>query len=71
MQSIGALASTGDVARLLGLPEGRIHDGIRRRKINPPQFKVAGKYVWTEDDIGRARAALLPVVMSDDSGAGQ
>jgi hypothetical protein len=50
--------STGEVATLLGATEPRLNDLIRRGKIAPAPPISAGRRLWADDDVARARAAL-------------
>ncbi len=47
---------TAEVARLLAVPEWRLHDVVRRGEAAP--LVVAGRRLWSADDVARARAAL-------------
>lgn len=42
-------ASTGQIAVLLGVPEPRLNDLIRRHKIDPPPAIAAGRRRWERD----------------------
>jgi hypothetical protein len=50
---------TPELCRLLGVPYGRLANHIRNGKIVPlPAKDSSGDYVWTAEDIRRARKAL-------------
>ncbi len=49
--------TTGEIARLLDVPEYALQNLIRHRIIEPPEL-VVGRRCWTEDDMDRARNAL-------------
>jgi DNA-binding transcriptional MerR regulator len=51
-------SKTKAVADLLGITYHRLFELIRSNKITPPQKDSSGDYVWTEQDIERARQAL-------------
>ncbi len=51
-------ASTGDVARALGITEPRLNDLVRLNKIDPPPPVVAGRRQWGADHIAQAAAEL-------------
>jgi hypothetical protein len=45
-------------AKQLGVPVHRLATLIRFEKITPPSKDSSGDYVWTAEDIERARAAM-------------
>ncbi len=49
---------TPAAARELGITYHRLIGLIRFDKIEPPARDSSGDYVWTDDDLERARAAL-------------
>ena len=49
---------TIEVARILGVPDYRLHASIRYGRIMAPVKDGSGDYVWTEADIEAARQAL-------------
>jgi hypothetical protein len=49
---------TVGVARLLGVNYQRLWNLIRSGRLDPPRKDESGDYVWDNDDIDRARAAL-------------
>jgi hypothetical protein len=49
---------TTSVARLLDVPYSRLFDLLRSRQLAAPQKDSSGDYIWTDEDIERARAAL-------------
>lgn len=51
-------ATTGQVAELLGVPEPRLSDLIRRHKISPPPAIVVGRRQWGADHVRQAAHAL-------------
>jgi DNA-binding transcriptional MerR regulator len=53
-----AFFKTKAVADLLGITYHRLFELIRSNKIPSPQKDSSGDYVWTEQDIERARHAL-------------
>jgi hypothetical protein len=46
------------VADQLGVPYWRLFDLIRSRRLVAPDKDSSGDYVWTSDDVERARQAL-------------
>ena len=46
------------VASQLNVPDHRLHYLLRGNKIAPPQKDSSGDYVWTPEDVERARHAL-------------
>lgn len=55
-------ASTGEVARFLGVTEPRLNDLIRRARIAPLPPVAAGRRVWSPDHIVAAAVACgIPV----------
>lgn len=50
--------STGQVAELLGVPEPKLNDLIRRRKLNRPPDVAAGRRIWLPVHIRQAADAL-------------
>ncbi len=54
--------STGQAARLLGVPEPKLNDLVRRHKIDPPPAVIAGRRQWDHQHVVQAATALgLPV----------
>jgi hypothetical protein len=51
-------AKSAAVARLLNCPYGKLFYLIRTDRLQAPEKDSSGDYVWTPDDIARARAAL-------------
>ncbi len=49
---------TGAAADEIGVPPYRLADLIRARKLAPPAKDSSGDFVWTDEDIARAREAL-------------
>jgi hypothetical protein len=49
---------TRDAVRALGTTYHILIGLLRYDVIEPPQRDSSGDYVWTESDLGRARAAL-------------
>jgi hypothetical protein len=50
---------TPELCRRLGVPHGRLANHIRNGKITPlPAKDSSGDYVWTPEDVKRARKAL-------------
>jgi hypothetical protein len=49
---------TSAAADLLGIPYYTLAALMRSRRLLPPSKDSSGDYVWTPDDIDRARAAL-------------
>ncbi len=52
------IKSTGQVARELGVPEPRLNDLIRRQKIDPPPTLFAGRRLWEDSHVQKARQLL-------------
>lgn len=50
--------STGEAARLLGTTEPQLGELVRRGRIEPPPEVVAGRRLWTPDQILQAAEAL-------------
>jgi len=50
--------TTGAVARLLSTTEPRVAETVRRGRINPEPVIVAGRRLWTTDQIRQAAEAL-------------
>ena len=50
-------ASTGQVARLLGVTEPKLAETVRRGRVAPPPI-VAGRRLWDRDHIAQAADAL-------------
>lgn len=50
--------STGQVARRLGVSEPRLNDLVRRGKVCPAPFVVAGRRAWEETHIRQAAQIL-------------
>jgi hypothetical protein len=53
-----AIQKTRQVTRTLGVPDYRLQFLIRSGKIPSPIKDCSGDFVWTAEDIERARAAL-------------
>lgn len=51
-------ASTGQVARHLGVPEPRLNDLIRRGKIDPPPPVSSGRRLWSREHLEQAAKVL-------------
>jgi hypothetical protein len=52
---------TPEASRALGVTYHRLVGLLRFRKIDPlPEKDSSGDYVWTRDDLDRARRALRP-----------
>ena len=51
------MRTTGEVSRLLDVPEYTLQNLIRHRLIVPPEL-VLGRRHWTDEDVERARAVL-------------
>ena len=49
---------TGSVARLLYTTEPRVAETVRRGRIHPEPTIVAGRRLWSRDQIRQAAAAL-------------
>ncbi|HKB39263.1 MAG TPA: hypothetical protein VKD72_22685 [Gemmataceae bacterium] len=49
---------TIQVVRKLAVSYGRVMDLIRHGRIPPPQKDVSGDYIWSPEDVERARVAL-------------
>jgi hypothetical protein len=47
-----------DVERILGVPPHLLTYLMRARRLQRPKKDSSGDYVWTRDDIRRARAAI-------------
>lgn len=45
-------------AKELGISFYRLHGLLRARRITPPQKDSSGDYLWTDEDLERARKAL-------------
>jgi len=50
--------TTGAVARLLNATEPRVAETVRRGRIQPPPIVVAGRRLWTVDQVAQAAEAL-------------
>lgn len=68
-------ASTGAVARSLGVTEPRLNDLIRRNKIRTPPAVIGGRRHWTREHIldaarllGVAESSILLAMNSADGG---
>jgi hypothetical protein len=46
------------VAQALGVPYHRLFELLRSGKLTPPAKDSSGDYVWTSEDVERARLAL-------------
>lgn len=54
--------SSGQAARLLGVPEPRLADLVRRHRVLPPPAVVAGRRQWDRAHLVQAAGALgVPV----------
>jgi hypothetical protein len=68
---------TPAVADLLGISYSRLINLLRTRRLVPPQKDTSGDYVWTSEDVERARQVLASgpsrdgpsVAASDGDGA--
>jgi hypothetical protein len=49
---------TGAVADLLGVPEPRLADTVRRGHVDPAPTVVAGRRLWRHEQVLKAAAAL-------------
>jgi DNA-binding transcriptional MerR regulator len=49
---------SGPAADALGVGYHRLHNLIRRRLIPEPERDSSSRYLWTEEDLERARQAL-------------
>lgn len=56
--------TTGAVARLLNTTEPRVADVVRRGRVVPEPLIVAGRRLWTHDQVLQAAEALG--LLSDD-----
>jgi hypothetical protein len=52
------LWTTEEVARLLEVSYQRLYSLMRDRLMDPPSIRLARIYLWSADDINRAREAL-------------
>ena len=52
------MLKTIEVVRKLEVPYWRIIELIRNLKLPPPTKDVSGEYLWSAEDVARARAAL-------------
>lgn len=50
--------ATGAVARLLNTTEPRVAETVRRGKVRPEPTVVAGRRLWTRDQVIQAAEAL-------------
>lgn len=50
--------TTGRVAESLGVTEPRLAELVRRGRIVPPPCVVAGRRVWTRDQVAKAATIL-------------
>ena len=50
--------STGHAARLLGVPEPRLNDVVRRGRVRPEPPIVAGRRLWGPEHLLQAARAL-------------
>ena len=50
--------STGQAARAVGIREPQLQDILRRGKIDPPPPILAGRRVWSEDNVEQVRQYL-------------
>jgi hypothetical protein len=48
-------------AKELGISYFRLHSLLRGNKITPPQKDSSGDYIWTDEDLERARRVLEEV----------
>ena len=48
-----------DVADHLGISYYALFELLRGRHLTPPEKDSSGDYVWTEEDVERARQALV------------
>jgi len=51
--------TTGEAASLISVTKRTLQNWLRHRKIEPPQKGKNGYYIWTPDDIKRAREYSL------------
>jgi hypothetical protein len=49
---------TGAVAELLGVTEPRLAETVRRGHVAPPPTVIAGRRLWTREQVLQAAAAL-------------
>jgi hypothetical protein len=49
---------TGEAVRRLGCAYWQLIGALRGGKLQPPAKDSAGQFVWTEEDLERARKAL-------------
>jgi DNA-binding transcriptional MerR regulator len=49
---------TSEAAKVLGVPYYQLHGLIRRGLMAEPGRDGSGRYLWSADDVERARAAL-------------
>jgi len=64
-------ASTGQVARVLGVTEPQLAETVRRGKVDPPPV-IAGRRLWSPAHILQAAEALgcsPPSMLSGDAAA--
>ena len=62
MNKLATPQTTGAVARLLNTTEPRVAETVRRGRITPEPVIVAGRRLWSADQIRQAAEALsLPV----------
>ena len=52
------LLSTGQAANLLGTTEPRLSEVVRRKKVAPAPWVVAGRRLWSAQDLAQAAEAL-------------
>jgi hypothetical protein len=62
---------TPAVADALGISYSRLINFLRTRRLNPPQKDTSGDYVWTPEDVERARQVLAGTPVRDNRSAAQ
>lgn len=56
--------TTGAVAKLLGIPEPKLNDQIRRGRLAAPKQTASGRRLWSREEVVAAASALnvaLPI----------
>jgi len=62
---------TPTVADLLGISYWRLINLLRTRRLVPPQKDTSGDYVWTPEDVERARQVFAATPARDSRSAAQ
>jgi hypothetical protein len=57
-QSDLTYCKTPVACRILGVPYDTVMNAIRRGRLEPPQKDSSNDYIWTQEDIDRAREFL-------------